>query len=76
MRAMNIQIWLPIGISLLTIFILMASGFFVAGQIDQHVTDLERIELRTEAQVSDISIRVARIEGYLSREDDYPSTMR
>lgn len=74
--------WLPILVSLVSLLMMLGGLFYYAGQISQHVIDLEKLERQTERRVEDIGVdirtiaeRVARIEGYLLKDGDYPAAM-
>ena len=97
----NMSNWILATVAVVSVFIMIFSGFYAFGRLAQHLEDLEALEIRTTEKLEsleirttekledlqesshedfdvvhrdlkELSVQVARIEGYLSVEDDYP----
>ena len=79
--------WAAVAVVIVAIAGMFATSTFWAGETTQHVQSIEESELRTEAKVDAIDLKLdgiiddvaqlaanqARMEGYLSAKDGYPT---
>ena len=73
----SVQGWLVFAVSVAMFVCVVAGGVYVAGQQYQQLQHLEMLEIKTEQSLQEVEItlnevreQVARIEGYLSRDDN------
>ena len=66
---------LQIAVMIVTLIVLIGTGFYQFGRQEQHIVAIEKLEHQTQSEihdlsddVSEIAERVARIEGYLEKQ--------